>query len=88
MHEYDVVKAAQTYSLVGLSYHLVGFGTLVLFLVVLGGGLPIASTIVESSLAHKRYSSLVLLAVPLLAFAVFVGTTLLLEAILTSLPHP
>ena len=84
MNEYDdFVKAAQTYSLVGLSYHLVGFGTVVLFLVVLGGGLPIASTIVESALAHKRYSSLVLLAVPLLAFAVFVGTTLLLEAILT-----
>ena len=88
MNEYDdFVKAAQTYSLVGLSYHLVGFGTLVLFLVVLGGGLPIASAIVESSPAHKRYSSLMLLAVPLLAFAVFVGTTLLLEAILSPGNH-
>lgn len=88
MNEYDdFVKAAQTYSLMGLSYHLVGFGTLVLFLAVLGGGLPIASTIVESSLAHKRYGSVVLLAVPPLAFAVFVGTTLLLEAILTPGNH-
>ncbi len=88
MNEYDdFLKAAQTYSLVGLSYHLVGFGTLVLILAVLGAGLPIASAIVESSLAHKRYSSVVLLAIPLLAFAVFLVTTLLLEAILTPGNH-
>jgi hypothetical protein len=56
MNEYDdFLRAAQTYSLVGLSYHLVGIGTVVLFLAVLGGGLPIASAIVESSLVRKRY---------------------------------
>lgn len=88
MNEYDdFLRAAQTYSLVGLSYHLVGIGTVVLFLAVLGGGLPIASAIVESSLARKRYGPVVLLAIPFLAFAVFLVTTLLLEAILTPGNH-
>jgi len=83
MNEYDdFTKAAQTYSTVGLSFHLVGIGAFVIFLAVLGGGLPIASAIIQSALTHKRYGSVFLLAVPFLAFAVFLLTTLLLEAIL------
>ena len=88
MNEYDdFLNAAQTYSLVGFSYHLVGFGTLMLFLFVLGAGLPIVSAIVESAHARKRYGSVVLLAVPLLAFVVFLLTTFLLEAILSPGNH-
>jgi hypothetical protein len=88
MNEYDdFTKAVQTVSLVGLSFHLVGIGALVIFLAVLGGGLPIASAIIQSALTHKRYGSMFLLAVPFLAFAVFLGTTLLLEAILSRGNH-
>src|SRR5258706_12697815 len=59
MNEYDdFTKAAQTYSIVGLSFHLVGIGAFVIFLAVLGGGLPIASAIIESALTQKRYGSL------------------------------
>jgi len=83
MNEYDdFTKAAQTVTLVGLSFHLVLIGAVVLFLAVLGAGLPIASAIIESALRQKRYGSVFLLAVPLLAFAVFLLTTLLLETIL------
>ena len=83
MNEYDdFTKAAQTVTLVGLSFHLVLIGAVVLFLAVLGAGLPIASAIIESALRQKRYGSVFLLAVPLLAFAVFLLTTLLLEMIL------
>ena len=85
MNEYDdFTKAAQTVSLVGFSFHLVLIGAVVLFLAVLGGGLSIVSAIIQSALRHRRYSPLLLLAVPFLAFAVFLGTTLILEAILSS----
>jgi MFS family permease len=83
MNEYNDFQAAvQTYSIVGLSFHLVVIGAFVIFLAVLGGGLPIASAIISSALTQKRYGSLFLLATPFLAFTMFLGTTLLLEAIL------
>lgn len=82
MTEYDdFTKAAQTVSSIGLAFNLIVIGGVALFLAILFGGLPIASAIVRSALKQKRYGSLFLLAVPILAFAVFLGITLLLEAI-------
>ena len=82
MTEYDdFVEAARTHSIVGLSFNLVVIGAVVALLAVLAGGLPIAITLIRSALAQKRRGPLLLLAVPILAFAVFLGTTLLLEAL-------
>lgn len=82
MTEYgDFQQAAQTYGLVGLSFNLVVIGAFVALLAVIAGGLPIAIAIVRSALARKRYGPVFLLAVPFLAFAIFLGTTLALEAI-------
>jgi hypothetical protein len=85
MTEYDdFVEAARTHSIVGLSFNLVVIGAVVALLAVLVGGLPIAIAVIRSALAQKRRGPLLLLAVPILAFAVFLGTTFLLEALL----HP
>lgn len=85
MTEYDdFMEAARAHSIIGLSLNLVVIGAVVAFLAVLAGGLPIAVAVIKSALARKRYGPLLLLAVPILAFAVFLGTTFLLEA----LDHP
>lgn len=74
-------NAARTYSVVGFSFNLVVIGAFVTLLAVAIGALPIAVAVVRGALAQKRYSTLLLLAVPLLAFAFFLGTTRFLEAI-------
>ncbi len=85
MTEYDdFVEAARTHSIVGLSFNLVVIGAVVALLAVLAGGLPIVIAVIRSALVQKRRGPLLLLAVPFLAFAVFLGTTFLLEA----LDHP
>ncbi len=82
MTEYnDFKEAAQTHTIVGLSFNLVVIGAVMALLAVLAGGLPIVVAVVRSAHARKRRGPLLLLAMPLLAFAVFLGTTLLLEAI-------
>jgi hypothetical protein len=82
MTEYDdFVDAARTHSIVGLSYNLVVIGAVVALLAVLIGGLPIVIAVIRSALTQKRRGPLLLLAVPILAFVVFLGTTFLLEAI-------
>jgi hypothetical protein len=73
-------QAAQNYSSVGVSFEFVLIGAAGLLLAIVTGGLPILSSIIQSALRHRRYSTLLLLAVPVVAFAVFLGTTLLLEA--------
>jgi hypothetical protein len=74
-------EAAQMHSLVGLSFNLVVIGAFVALLAVIAGGLPIALAVIRSALTQKRYGTLFLLTVPILAFALFLGTTLLLEAL-------
>src|SRR5260370_18678044 len=82
MNEYDdFVAAARALSVVGLSFKLVVIGAVSALLAVLVGGLPIVMAVIRSALAHKRRSPLLLLAVPFLAFAIFLGTILLLEAL-------
>lgn len=82
MTEYDdFTEVARTHSIVGLSFNLVVIGAFVALLAVLVGGLPIAVAVTRSALAHKRRGPLLLLTVPVLAFAVFFGTTLFLEAL-------
>lgn len=81
MTEYDDFKeAAQTHSIVGLSFNLVVIGAVAALLAVLAGGLPIAVAVVRSALVQKRRGPLLLLATPILAFAIFLGTMFLLEA--------
>lgn len=80
----DFTEAAQANPLMGLTFNLVVIGAVVALLAILVGGLPIAFAVIRSSLARKRYGSLVLLAGPIIAFVIFLGTTLLLE----SLDHP
>jgi hypothetical protein len=81
MTEYDDLKeAAQTHSIVGLSFHLVVIGAVAALLAVLAGGLPIVMVMVRSALVQKRRAPLLLLATPILAFAIFWGTMFLLEA--------
>ena len=77
-------QAAQTIGLVNLSFHLVLAGVLVAFLAVLVGSLPIALAVIRSAFARKRGGPLFGLAVPFLAFAVVLLTTMFLEA----LHHP
>ncbi len=82
MTEYDdFMEVARTHSVVGISFNLVVIGAVVALLAVLAGGLPIAVAVIRSALAQKRCGPLLLLAVPVLAFAVFLGTTLFLEAL-------
>lgn len=82
MTEYhDFQEAAQAHPIVGLSFSLVVLGAVIALLAVLAGGLPITVAVVRSAIARKRGGPLLLLALPFLAFAVFLGTTLLLEAI-------
>lgn len=82
MTEYnDFQEAASLHSVVGLSFNLVVVGAVVALLAVLAGGLPIVLSIIRSALARKRYGSLFLLSVPILAFAVFLGTLFVLKAI-------
>lgn len=88
MTEYDdFQEVARTSPLVGLSFNLVIIAAVVALLAVLVGGLPVAVAVVRSALARKRYGSLFLLMVPVLAFFVFLGVTLLLERLKGSGPH-
>lgn len=82
MTEYnDFQEAARLHSVVGLSFNLVVIGAAVALLAVLVGGLPIALAVIRSALARKRFGSLFLLVVPILAFLVWMGTVLLMERI-------
>jgi hypothetical protein len=77
----DFQEAARTHGVIGLSFNLVVIGAFVALLAVVAGGLPIAIAIIRSALTRKRYGSLFLLAVPLLAFGIFLANTLILEAL-------
>lgn len=73
--------AARTYSVVGISFQLVLIGAVAALLAVLTGGLPIVVAVIRFALARKHYGPLLLLTVPILAFAAFLGTSLLLKVI-------
>lgn len=64
-----------------MSLNLVIIGAVVALLAVLVGGLPIAVAVVRCALVQKRRGSRLLLATPILAFAIFLGTMFLLKAI-------
>jgi hypothetical protein len=83
LNEYrGFVDAAQTYGIVGLSFHLVMIGAVIALLAVMAGGIPIAVAIVRDAFARKQYGLLFLLAAPILALAVFLGATLLLKGLI------
>lgn len=82
MTEYsEFQQAARAHSVIGLSFNLVVVGAVAALLAVLAGGLPIVCAVIRSAFVRRRPGSLFLLAVPVLAFAIFVATTLGLEAI-------
>jgi hypothetical protein len=85
----DFVAAARAHSLVGTSFTLVVIGSVLALLAILVGGLPIAFAVVKDALATKRIGRLLLLAVPLLAFAALLGTIQVLgHTAASQLPKP
>jgi hypothetical protein len=85
----DFVAAARAHSLVGTSFTLVVIGSVLALLAILAGGLPIAFAVVKDALATKRIGRLLLLAVPLLAFAALLGMTQGLDhTVVGHLPKP
>lgn len=77
----DFQEVAQTHGIVNLSFHLVVLGAVVALLAVLAGGLPIVIAVIKSAFERRQHGTLFLLAVPILAFVIFLGVTLFLEAI-------
>jgi hypothetical protein len=70
MTEYDdFVDAAQSHALIGTSFTLVVIGATLALLAALVGGLPIVFTIVKAAFATRRIGHVLLLAAPLLLFA-------------------
>ncbi|GCE06171.1 hypothetical protein [Dictyobacter aurantiacus] len=64
---------------ISLSFQVILVGAVVALLAVLAGGLPIAVAVIRSALANKRWGLLFLLAVPVLAFIVFLMVIVFLE---------
>jgi hypothetical protein len=69
----DFMSAAARYPLVGAGFHAVQAGSVVALLAVLIGGLPLAWAALRDVLARRRYGTLALFAVPILAFAALFG---------------
>jgi hypothetical protein len=67
--------------LVAAAFDLVLAGALVSFLALLAAGTPIAAAIALDALRRRRWSQLVLLAVPVLAIGAWIGLTLLLVSL-------
>lgn len=63
----DLQAMAQTYSLVGISFHLLVFGAVSALVAVLAGGLPLALAIIRSALVRRQGGLLLGFAVPVLA---------------------
>lgn len=73
-------EVARTHSMVGLSFHLVVIGAIIALLAMLAGCLPIAVAVIRFAHAQKRRGPLLLLAVPILACAAFLGSAFFLKA--------
>jgi hypothetical protein len=69
----DFMSAAARYPLVGAAFHAVQAGSAVALLAVLVGGLPLAWAALHDALARRRYGTLALFAVPVVAFAALFG---------------
>ena len=69
----DFMSAAARYPLVGAGFHAVQAGSVLALLAVLLGGLPLAWAALRDALARRRYGTLALFAVPILAFAALFG---------------
>jgi hypothetical protein len=80
----DFQEAAQAYRLVGISFHLLAIGAIGALLALLVGGLPIAFAVIRSALVRKQRGPLFGFAVPILAFAVLLGTLLLMQQLAQS----
>jgi hypothetical protein len=83
MTEYDdFVRAARENPLVGLSFDAVVIGAVVALAAVLTGGSPVALAALRRALAEGRKDVLLLLCVPPLSVAGFVGYVLLLSRVI------
>lgn len=70
---------AQTYSLVGISFHLLVLGAVGALLAVVAGGLPIVLAIIRSALVRRQGGLLLGLAVPVLACSACLGVLFLMK---------
>lgn len=87
MTEYsDFADAARAHSVIGFSYDAVVVGSAVALLAVLAGGLPIAVAALRFALTAHRADILLLLGVPVAAFAVLIGGGFALIQIASSQP--
>ncbi|MBO0795183.1 MAG: hypothetical protein J2P36_30170 [Ktedonobacteraceae bacterium] len=85
MTEYDdFMEAAHVQGVVGLSFTLVVIGSAVALLATLAGGLPIVAAVLKYAFTKKRLGLLFLLAVPILAFVVFINTPVLLSVLFST----
>ncbi len=75
----DLQAMSQTYSLVGISFHLLVFGAVGALVAVLAGGLPIVLAIIKSALVLRQGGLLLGFAVPLLACSTCLGLLSLMK---------
>ena len=80
----DAAKAGvmQTYPAVGAAFHVVVAGAVFALVAVLAGGLPLALAALNYARSHRRWDIPLLLAVPALALAGWVGYMILLTGVL------
>jgi hypothetical protein len=78
----DFVRAARDYMLVGVAFHAVVVGAVVALAAVTVGGLPVGHAALRKSLAEGRKDVPLLLCVPLICGAGFVGYTLVLVKVI------
>lgn len=70
--------AGRPFTAIGFAYSLVGVGVVIGLLAVLVGGLPIVFSMLRYAVAARRRDTPLLLAVPPIALAIFLGYTLFL----------
>jgi hypothetical protein len=90
MTEYDdFMELAHNRLDVGLPYYVIVYGSAVLLLAILAGGLPLAYVALRQAWAARRWGIVALFAVPVVSFLALAGTlAVLLRATSTLPPRP
>jgi hypothetical protein len=83
----DFHDVARAHPLIGLAFTTLVVGAYIALAAVVIGGLPLALAVASRALAARRWGTLALLGVPLLAFAVLAGYTLVLGQVIAPALH-
>ena len=89
----DDVDRLNVHPAIAISYYALQAGAIIALLAVLAGGLPIALAVAWRAFVTRRWRPLLLLAVPPVALAVFIGYTIFILQLSLALanaghPHP